>query len=237
MSPPRVLIAFRTVGLLLALCSVSNAHRLDEYLQASRISLHEDRLEVQVFLTPGVNVAPIVISAIDTNHDKAISASEGRAYVQRILYNLVLRIDGTDQLFSMVDDQFPTLEEMEAGEGAIRLNLTAHVPARWSGHHRVYFENDNDSLMGAYLMNVMTPDNKDIHILAQDRDLIQRRYTLDYEVGSSVWSSIPVPSSDLWLPILFVILATAYDIYALVRYLRGRSSVRSIKVQPEAVRG
>lgn len=65
---------------LLAPCA--SAHRLDEYLQATQISVGRDRIVVDIYLTPGTAVAPAILSTIDTNGDGSISSAEGAAYDQ-----------------------------------------------------------------------------------------------------------------------------------------------------------
>ena len=49
------------------------AHRLDEYLQATILSIEKNRLQAQMTLTPGVAVYPIVLAAIDTDADGVLS--------------------------------------------------------------------------------------------------------------------------------------------------------------------
>ena len=53
------------------------AHRLDEYLEASMFSVEKDRVQVQIRLTAGVAVFPIVLANIDTNADGVISETRG----------------------------------------------------------------------------------------------------------------------------------------------------------------
>ena len=50
--------------LLLTFGTPASAHRLDEYLQATTISLEKNRVQAQIRLTPGVAVAPFVMATI-----------------------------------------------------------------------------------------------------------------------------------------------------------------------------
>ena len=54
--------AAATAGLLLVLSASPSAHRLDEYLQAARLSLAHTRVELEIDLTPGASVADGIIS-------------------------------------------------------------------------------------------------------------------------------------------------------------------------------
>ncbi len=65
-------------------CPVSaGAHRLDEYLQATRLSIAVDCVGLELDMTAGVNVAPHVVASIDTNRDGQISSAEGDLYARR----------------------------------------------------------------------------------------------------------------------------------------------------------
>ena len=65
---------------LLFFCLPAAGHRLDEYVQACRISLLDGRVEIEVDLTPGVNVAHFVLAGIDTDGDDQISSAEAEAW-------------------------------------------------------------------------------------------------------------------------------------------------------------
>lgn len=62
--------------LLLLLPATAFAHRLDEYLEATILSVQSDRVDGTMRLVPGVAVSSTVISGIDTNGDGTISAGE-----------------------------------------------------------------------------------------------------------------------------------------------------------------
>jgi hypothetical protein len=84
------------VSVLLALGLVGGAaaHRLDEYLQATLIGVTRDTVEVEIQLTPGVAVLPVLMAVIDQDRDGRISSEEERAYVGRVAREVELRIDG-----------------------------------------------------------------------------------------------------------------------------------------------
>ena len=66
----------------LAMPAESAAHRLDEYLQAARVSLARDRIALEVDLTPGANIAPAIVALLDRDGDGTISPIEAEAYGQ-----------------------------------------------------------------------------------------------------------------------------------------------------------
>src|SRR5690348_11127936 len=79
---------------LLASSMVAYAHRLDEYLQSTLISIEKDRVLGHMYLTPGVAVFPSVLAMIDTDRDGVISESEQRAYANLVLQQVSLKVDG-----------------------------------------------------------------------------------------------------------------------------------------------
>ena len=72
---------------ILAVAAVTPAlaHRLDEYLQGTILSIGKTQVQGQMTLTPGVAVFPFLIADIDSDGDGAISETEQRAYAERVL--------------------------------------------------------------------------------------------------------------------------------------------------------
>src|SRR5262245_11071249 len=84
----------------LAITHIAEAHRLDEYLQATRISIEPGRIAVEMNLTPGAAVAKDVIATIDRDGNGEISATEGAAYASDVLHSVSLNVD--DERHSLV---------------------------------------------------------------------------------------------------------------------------------------
>jgi hypothetical protein len=63
------------VSVLLALSLIGGAaaHRLDEYLQATLIGVTRDGIDVEIQLTPGVAMLPVLMAVIDQDRDGRIS--------------------------------------------------------------------------------------------------------------------------------------------------------------------
>src|SRR5215475_3976813 len=104
----RAVAAFSFIGFSLAFAATAWAHRIDEYLQAARLAIAADRVTLQMDLTPGVDVAPLIFALINTNHDGMISQAEGRAYTSQLIKEIVLDLDGHRQRLSLVRAQFPS---------------------------------------------------------------------------------------------------------------------------------
>ena len=98
---------FAPAALLLTSVGATNAHRLDEYLQAVLITVERNRIDLQVRLTPGVAVLPSVLAGIDSNADGVIAESEQQAYTARVLGDLSVTVDDVSLKPRVVSTSFP----------------------------------------------------------------------------------------------------------------------------------
>lgn len=155
------------------------AHRLDEYLQGTIVSIEKNRVSAEMTLTPGVAVFPRLIAEMDTDGNGVISPSEQDAYTRRMLHDLSLRIDGralTPQLRSV---EFPAIEEMKEGRGEIRVAFGASLPPG-GADRKLVIENRHEPGISAYQVNCLVPRDRDIRISAQKRNYTQSFYELDF---------------------------------------------------------
>ncbi|HEY2589918.1 MAG TPA: hypothetical protein VGI81_29510 [Tepidisphaeraceae bacterium] len=174
------------------------AHRLDEYLQATTISLGTDRIAVRVCLTPGVDVFRAVLADIDADGDGVISEAERQAYARRVLHDLSLTLDGNRLPLRLVSSTFATIEEMKEGLGDIVLNVDAEVPPG-GANRTLVFENQHQSRIAVYMVNCLLPDDPDIRVIAQSRNYEQSFYQLDYvQAGIRSTPPTPAPKSASW---------------------------------------
>ncbi len=170
---------------LLSLGAGAFAHRLDEYLQATIISVEKDRAEVSMRLVPGVAVSSIVLLSIDTNGDGIISEAEQRTYAERVLRDLSITVDGKSVSPTLIKQMFPAIEEIKAGLGEIQIQFTLDLPSG-GPERRIVFDNHHQNGISVYLMNCLVPRDPSIRILTQNRNQSQSFYQLDYAaVGSS----------------------------------------------------
>jgi hypothetical protein len=172
------------VAFCLALSNPAGAHRLDEYLQVTRLTVGVDRVAMEIDLTAGASVADQVFASIDTNRDGRIGDTEGDAYVRRVLDSISISIDGHPASVTFDGRQFPDLDEMRHGIGTIRLHGT--VPITGSvGRHELSYRNDHHQAGSVYLVNAMVPTDECIELGATRRDAVQRGMTLEYRVRRS----------------------------------------------------
>lgn len=171
------------VGLLSS--ALLQAHRLDEYLQATLITPAPDHVDLEVNLTPGVAVLSSVLAAIDSDQDGRISPAEQAAYVRRLLGDLEFSSDGKRLNLKLRDWRFPPVGEMQEGVGIIRLRMTADMPASRGKTHQFSFHNSHEPLISAYLVNVVVPDDGRLAVTRQDRDYFQNSIQVTYTLQSA----------------------------------------------------
>jgi hypothetical protein len=227
----RTALSFSLVALASLISGNLWGHVLDQYLQATRISVESNRVILDMDLTPGVEVADNILQTIDLDHDGKVSPDEAAAYVKLVLDSVSLEIDGQRYVPKLQEYRWPDVTEVRRGEGIIRLRATSATQSAGPGQHRLSFSNTHRSDIGEYLVNATVPDDRNIRITGQSRDEHQRQFTLDYTISShekttSIRAAI--------FPMLGLVLAVA--MIALVRRSQYKpQSQRWIKnVRPRA---
>lgn len=173
-----------TAAILLTLGANALAHRLDEYLQATIIWVEKDHVQASMRLIPGVAVAPTVLASIDTNGDGVLSEVEQRTYVERVLRDLSLTVDGTSASPRLISQKFPEIEQLKEGLGEIQIEFAFDL-AHGGPERRIVFENHHRNEISVYLVNCLVPRDPDIRILTQNRNESQSFYQLDYAQSGS----------------------------------------------------
>lgn len=173
-----------SVGVLLLATSAS-AHRLDEYLQAIRIAVTTNRLEVAVHLTPGVAVAKQVSAVIDQDRDGQVTEAERMAYARRFFADLKVELNGTAITWTPGSPVFPPVDELHAGMGVIRLRADTPIAALPPGSHTLTLTNHHLPAISVFLVNALRPVDHSVEIRRQTRNKTQSEYRLEFRVQSS----------------------------------------------------
>ena len=176
------LFAAALVGVLLS-PATPDAHRLDEYLQAARVSLARDRITLDVDLTPGASVAPAFVRLLDRDGDSTISPAEAEAYGRTVLSELVVELDQHPVAVTLTRVATPSIAEMRDGVGTIQLRAVGAIDAIAAGRHDVYFRNDHQPAPSDYLVNALIPEDGDVSVVAQVRDRRQQGIRVEYRVS------------------------------------------------------
>ena len=126
----RVAISLAGVFVACLACAPrADAHRLDEYLQATRVSIDVDRVSVEIDLTAGTSVAASVFSWIDTDADGQLSGAERAAYARQVIDSVMLTADGHRVTLAVDGTDFFDRREMAEGIGTVRLRASGRLPS------------------------------------------------------------------------------------------------------------
>ena len=189
-------------AVLLAWPFSSSAHELDEYLQATRISLARDRVTCEIDLTPGAELASGVLSLIDGDGDGSLTSEEAAVYGRAVLRDLTLELDGRSLPLVLERVELPAVAEVSEGVGTVRIRASADARGLQAGRRDVYFRNDHRPDGGVYLVNALVPDDRGMRVSDQKRDRQQREIRVEYDVRPEA------PVKTMWLLAAGFVLST-----------------------------
>jgi ABC-type nickel/cobalt efflux system permease component RcnA len=155
------------------------------YLQASYITVAPTQIVVELDLSPGVLVASHVLQGLDTNADQQISDAESQTYVDAVLHQIELQVDGQPLALQVTKIQMPPYLTIQAGYGTIRIFTTAALPDGMTGTHSIYYRNNYTPTGAAYQVNAFVDRNVAIVLGTQNRDSIQQSMRVDYVIGNT----------------------------------------------------
>ena len=165
--------------------AAAHAHRLDEYLQATTIAVEKDQAVLELRLTPGVAVAPQILASLAADTKGVISEESQRSYAEQVRRDLSLAIDGRPAPLRLRSFSFPAADEMKESIGTILLTFGSDMPPGNAATRRLTFENRHQKAIAVYLVNCLVPRDPGIRIAAQDRNVDQSRYQLDFTVANA----------------------------------------------------
>jgi hypothetical protein len=173
------------------------------------ISVEKDHVEAVMRLTPGVAVSSFVLRGIDTNDDGVISPTERHAYAERVLRDVSFSMNGHMLNTRLISVEFPGTEEIKEGLGEIQIGISADLP-NGGPNRRLVFANHHQSGIAAYLVNSLVPRDRDIRIVAQNRNQQQSFYQLDYVQGGGSSNTLFPGWRDerQWLALTALLLLT-----------------------------
>jgi hypothetical protein len=169
------------------------AHELDEYLQASRVSLARDRVVCEIDLTPGAEIADRVKAVIDRDGDGRMTSAEAQAYGLAVVRDLTVELDGRRLSLALERVELPGVEEMASGTGTIRIRAASEIANLPPGRRHLRFRNDHRAKGAVYLVNALVSPDRGVVVTGQSRDQQQHEIRLEYDVAATA------PPRAAWL--------------------------------------
>jgi hypothetical protein len=197
----RILLYFSLLLGLLTWPSTARAHRLDEYLQATLVTIAPGELRLQINLTPGVDVAEKVLALIDRNHDGTISTNEATAYAELVKRDLLLRVDERKVAVKLTASNFPSPTELHTGWGIIQMEFSASIGRLATGPHRLILKNRHLPASSVYLFNAAQPTSGLVHITRQKRNETQSTGEIEFTIAGQGTSSRMIAPLQVDLPL------------------------------------
>jgi nickel/cobalt exporter len=166
--------------------SQAAAHSLDAYLQATYLTVTPSTITVELDLSPGVLIAPGVLTVLDGNGDHQVTDAEARSYLEQFLQNVELRVDDQSQPLTLTKVDVPPYRTIQAGYGTLRAFATTPTTApAATGSHRIFFRNGSADDTAAYQVNAFVAKGAPIVLGTQDRSSTQQQATISYWVDAS----------------------------------------------------
>ena len=170
--PKQILI---TLALFSVVATPALAHRFDEYLQATILSIEPGSVHATLRLVPGVAVAPAILATIDSNGDGALSPAEQSHYANAVLADLQLDEDGRRLPLHLDSATFPSISLMKQGSGEIELTFSTNLTSS-RGKHQLTYANHHQTNISVYLVNSLVPLDSALQLDAQSRNQNQSFY-------------------------------------------------------------
>jgi hypothetical protein len=167
------------------------AHRLDEFLEAARVSLEPSQVDVEMNLTPGVSMADTFIHAVDGNTDGVFSPIEQWNYATGLVRSLDVRLDDVPvQPLRVTAVDVPDAAAVRSGDAAATVRATVPIRALAPGVHRLVFRNDDGGSDSVFMANTVLPDSRVIAVTAQEHSVDQRELTIEFAVSGETQTKV-----------------------------------------------
>jgi hypothetical protein len=178
-----------SILLFLASAAIVFAHRVDEHLQATLVTIEPDRIRLQINLTPGVGVAEKVLGLVDRNRDGVIATNEAAAYCELLKHDLTVKLDQRDLKLKCTASYFPGLAELRTGWGFIQIEFSGTTGQLAAGAHKLTIENRHLPKLSVYLINAAQPISASIQVTKQTRNENQSTGEIQFTVKAQGNSS------------------------------------------------
>lgn len=149
------------------------------------IAIAPESVQVEIRLTPGVEMAGTFLAKIDRDRNGALSEAETRAYATSLWRDIRLKCDGRRLHLEPVQWDPAPLADLRAGLGVMRFRARAPVEALKIGEHHIDVSNRHRTSESVFLVNALVPEDPRVVIQSQKRNERQTRARIAFAVGAS----------------------------------------------------
>ena len=135
------------------LAGAASAHPVDELIQGAYLTLAPGEVRLDLDLTPGAEVLPLVSPALDPDADGSVTEAEARAYAEDVLADSTLLLDQEPVAWTLGEVTVPDPTFLAAGAGVIRIEATAPRQDR-EGIHVLAYETRHEPAKSLWMANV-----------------------------------------------------------------------------------
>lgn len=158
------------------------AHRMEGLLQSSLVEVFPDRVEVEVTLLSGIDVAPQVIGLVDIDVDGALQTIELESWAGGFLRTQQLRLDGVPQRMKVRSVRSSLPSTWREGHGELVVQLVADLGERMRGDHTLEIENGYDEMPATFQCHGLVPKSPGVQIRSHRRGAKERTLILEASV-------------------------------------------------------
>jgi hypothetical protein len=158
------------------------AHRLDEYLQATLVTIEPTRIKLQINLTPGVDIAEHVLTLIDRDRNGLVSTNEAALYSGMLSQDIVVRLDQHKLALKLSAANFPAPTDLRTGWGIIQMEFSATIDRLAPGRHKLTMKNRHLPSLSVYLFNAARPAPESVQITRQKRNQNQSTGEIEFTI-------------------------------------------------------
>ena len=179
----------RRAALVLAvgLSATTDAHPVDEVVQAAYLSLEPTQVRVELDITPGPAVSAAVLHDLDRDGDGRITPPEARAYALDLLRRLPLTSDGRPVPWRLDQIGVPAYAGLRNRAEVIRV-FAAADRREIAGKHVLALEDRYRPAPGPVMINVFPRSGRGwtYQVVRQERSDNGRRYRAVLHPASAV---------------------------------------------------
>jgi hypothetical protein len=180
---------------VLASAAPLHAHRTEGLLQSALIDVQTDRVDVQVTVQLGSDIAGRFTALLDTDQNGIVSEKEQSAWSKAFLREQIILLDGKALPLTAARTDASSLADItDASHGhcQIRVHFSGEFATHPIGQHEIVHQNRYESIPSTYQTHGIVPKAPTVRITSHRRD--EREQTIILQAEFRPPSMVPQPS-------------------------------------------